>query len=68
MTVHQDSVRWRKSPFSNTGNCVEVADLPDGGAYMRHSQDSDGPVLTFNAGEWAAFLEGVKSGFFDPRS
>lgn len=65
--VDQRDVVWRKASYSNTqgGNCVEVAALPDGGMAVRDSKDPDGPVLTFTAGEWAAFIGGVKDGEFD---
>jgi hypothetical protein len=32
---------------------------------VRDSKDLDGPVLTFNAEEWAAFVAGVRDGEFD---
>ena len=59
---------WRKSTRSdaNGGQCVEVADLPDGGAAVRDSKDPGGAVLRFTPGEWAAFVGGVKDGEFDP--
>jgi hypothetical protein len=58
---------WRKSSFSNGtgGNCVEVADLPDGGRTVRDSKDRSGPVLRFTPAEWAAFTAGVRAGEFD---
>ncbi|MGH8966231.1 MAG: DUF397 domain-containing protein [Actinomycetes bacterium] len=61
-------VTWRKSSFSNGngGNCVEVADLPDGGRAVRDTKDQGrGPILLFTAGEWAAFTAGVRDGQFD---
>ncbi|MFG1801069.1 DUF397 domain-containing protein [Micromonospora carbonacea] len=53
---------WRKSTRSNNGgNCVEVADnLPDV-VGLRDSKDAAGPVLTFAASSWAAFIEDVKA-------
>lgn len=59
-------VRWRKAEksFSN-GNCVEVAPAENGGVQVRDSKDPDGPVLTFTAAEWDAFLNGAKAGEFD---
>jgi hypothetical protein len=59
---------WRKSTRSggNGGQCVEVADLPDGGTAVRDSKNRDGSILLFTKGEWAAFLGGVKDGEFDP--
>lgn len=57
---------FRKSSYSSDSfNCVEVADLPDGAAAVRHSKHPDGPVLVFTADEWAAFTAGVKDGEFD---
>lgn len=39
-----DGVVWRKSHFSNpSGNCVELAELPDGRVAMRNSRDPEGP-------------------------
>ncbi|GLY00209.1 MULTISPECIES: DUF397 domain-containing protein [Actinoplanes] len=42
------------------GDCVEVADLPDGGFAVRDSKDPDGPILFFTPGERAAFVAGVR--------
>ncbi|OLT16534.1 DUF397 domain-containing protein [Pseudonocardia sp. CNS-139] len=59
---------WRKSSFSNGtgGNCVEVADLSDGGRAVRDTKDHGrGPVLLFTATEWSAFVAGAKDGEFD---
>jgi Domain of unknown function (DUF397) len=61
-------LRWHKSSYSNGGGgeCVEVADLPDGGRLVRDTKDHGrGPVLRFTAGEWRAFVLGVKDGEFD---
>ena len=67
MSKIPDNLRWRKSSFSSGsgGNCVEVAELPDGGRAVRHSKNSDGPTIAYTAAEWDAFLEGVKAGEFD---
>ncbi|GAA4595786.1 DUF397 domain-containing protein [Planotetraspora phitsanulokensis] len=57
---------WRKAVRSNTvGNqCVEVALLSQGVA-VRDSKNPEGPNLMFTAGEWDAFVDGVKGGEFD---
>ena len=56
---------WRKSSFSTAeGNCVEVAELPEGARAVRDSKDPSGPVLWFTPSEWAAFVAGVHSGEF----
>jgi hypothetical protein len=57
---------WIKSSLSfSNSNCVEVADLADGRVGVRHSKDSEGPVLRFTPDEWRAFLGGVRNGEFD---
>lgn len=60
------SAQWRKSTFSaNSGECVEVAVLEDGGHAVRDSKNPTGSVLIFTPGEWAAFTAGVRDGEFD---
>jgi len=57
---------WVKSSLSfSNSNCVEVAYLPDGRIGVRHSKDTEGPVLRFTPDEWHAFLGGVRKGEFD---
>jgi hypothetical protein len=59
-------LRWIKSSLSfANGNCVEVADLPDGGIGVRNSRNPEGAILRFTPGEWHAFLGGAKNGEFD---
>jgi hypothetical protein len=50
----------------HSGGCIGVAALPDGGVVVRDTKSADGPVLTFTADEWDAFLRGVAAGEFDP--
>lgn len=66
-SVEPTGLAWRKSARSGPqgGNCVEVADLPDGGVAVRDSKDPDGPKLSFTLAEWQAFIGGVKDGEFD---
>jgi hypothetical protein len=56
------TLAWRKSARSNGsgGNCVEVADLPDGGVAIRDSKNPQSPVLWFTPAERLAFVQGVK--------
>ncbi|EFG05205.1 Regulatory protein [Streptomyces clavuligerus] len=60
------SVTWTKSSHSNaTGNCVELARLPDGSVALRNSRDPQGPALIYTPDEIAAFVAGARSGDFD---
>ena len=57
---------WVKSSLSfASGNCVEVASLPDGKVGLRNSREPEGPVLRFTSDEWHAFLGGAQVGEFD---
>jgi hypothetical protein len=51
------ALEWRKSSFSGSGGgeCVEVAACPHT-VHVRDSKDPEGPVLTFPAAAWSAFL------------
>jgi uncharacterized protein DUF397 len=58
-------VAFRRSSQCDTYGdaCVEVAvgDV----VLVRDSKNPDGPVLSFDASEWSAFLAGVRSNEFD---
>ncbi|MBT8227756.1 MAG: DUF397 domain-containing protein [Dactylosporangium sp.] len=57
---------WQKSKRSNpSGNCVEMAPLPNGGIAVRNSRDPNGPALVYTLDEMSAFIGGVRDGDFD---
>ena len=56
--------RFRKSSYSNL-SCVEVALLDTGHVAVRDSKNTTQPPHLFTAGEWDAFLAGVRDGEFD---
>jgi hypothetical protein len=59
-------LRWQKSRRSNpSGNCVELAGMPDGGIAVRNSRDPHGPALIYTYDEMVAFIDGAKDGDFD---
>jgi hypothetical protein len=60
-------VGWQKSRRSSPqGNCVEMAQLPDGaGIAVRNSRDPQGPALIYTRAEIEAFLRGAADGDFD---
>ncbi|MGW1888402.1 DUF397 domain-containing protein [Streptomyces sp. NPDC001970] len=61
-----NSVTWIKSSHSNaTGNCVELAALPDGQVAVRNSRDPKGPALVYTRDEVEAFVAGARGGDFD---
>lgn len=58
-------IRFVVSSYCLKGGCVAVAALPVGGVAVRDEKLANGPVLTFTAEEWTAFLAGVRNGEFD---
>ncbi|WP_433213218.1 DUF397 domain-containing protein [Dactylosporangium sp. CS-047395] len=58
---HSPELAWRKARRSSgNGQCVEVA--TPGAVQVRDSKDPDGPVLTFAAADWTAFISDVQQG------
>ncbi|WP_069816616.1 DUF397 domain-containing protein [Streptomyces sp. TP-A0874] len=61
-----EGVSWQKSRRSNpSGNCVEMAALPDGAFAVRNSRHPSGPALVYTRAEMVAFILGAKDGDFD---
>jgi hypothetical protein len=60
---------WMKSPLSEgTGGCLYVSAAADGSgdvAVADSKAGPDAPIQVYNRTEWAAFLEGAKTGAFD---
>ena len=61
MRSHTDLL-FRKSSYSQgrTENCVEVAELHDGGSAVRDTQNRELGHLEFAAAEWSALLETLR--------
>ncbi|QIZ34236.1 DUF397 domain-containing protein [Saccharopolyspora sp. ASAGF58] len=56
---------WHTSSYSgNNGNCVEVAELPDGTRCVRDTKDRSAGYFTTTAGRWSAFISAVRSDRF----
>jgi hypothetical protein len=63
---NETGLRWRKSSFSGGAQqCVEVAVASDGSRYVRDTKDRTKAAHHYTAGEWDAFIKGVKAGEFD---
>ena len=57
-----EPLRWFKSSYSNNGGtCVEIAANAPGVVPVRDSKSDDGPVITFDADAFAAFISGVRN-------
>lgn len=62
--MHPSALSFRKSSYSGgaTQDCVEVADLPAGGAAVRDSQHPDHGHFLLPSREWGALLSAVRHG------
>ena len=62
MNVDPGGATWRKSSYSNGtgGNCVEVADLPNGRP-VRDSKHPEGPILVITREGWRTFVQALES-------
>jgi hypothetical protein len=63
--MNPTQITFRKSSYSNqTGACVEVGALPDGGLAVRDSKDPEGGILTFSATAFTSLISAIKQGEF----
>ncbi|MBF6099166.1 DUF397 domain-containing protein [Nocardia cyriacigeorgica] len=66
MTSDPTSAEWFTSSYSQgTGECVEVAFLPNDRVGVRDSKNPAGGLLTFAPSDWQAFTAGIADGRFD---
>lgn len=54
---------WRASSYSAaSGNCVQIASLPNGRRVVRDSKNPTGPILISPLAEWSAFIALIRAG------
>lgn len=60
MSTDETPVTWRKSSYSQNGDCMELA---DGGThvFVRDSKDPCGRTLNFRSADWATFIAYIKA-------
>ncbi|MFC7530770.1 DUF397 domain-containing protein [Actinoplanes sp. GCM10030250] len=56
---------WKRSRYCADNACVEVADDGHDIVSVRDGKHPDGPVLSFPADNWKAFMSDVNAGHFD---
>lgn len=59
-----ESLDWRR-PRCDSAACLEVAH-DEGRIFLRDSTDPDGPWLVFGTDAWREFVDGIRSGGFEP--
>ncbi len=57
-----EGIGWQRSSRCSSGECVEVK-MDGAEVWVRSTRRPE--VASFDAGEWAAFVAGVKDGEFD---
>jgi hypothetical protein len=55
-----ESLKWIKSSYSASGNCVEVGEARRGVLVRDTKQANTGPVLRFTPAAWRRFAGQVK--------
>jgi hypothetical protein len=61
-------LEWRTSTFADTdptGDCIEVARLPDGRTALRNRSHPEHGAVIFTPAEMDAWIKGCKAGEFD---
>jgi hypothetical protein len=64
-SVRQEDVSWRVARSCNGGHCVRVGVTDAGVILIADSKDPEGPILSYNRAEFAAFADGIRRGDFD---
>lgn len=59
LSTDRMAVTWRKSSFSNSGNCVEVA-TQDRSVLIRDSRAPEKGILSVSSLAWQAFTQVVR--------
>jgi hypothetical protein len=60
-----EDLQWRKSSFSSTNGCVEVAPWGEAFVAVRDSKNPAGGIQLYDHHEWRCFLQGVRNAEFD---
>jgi hypothetical protein len=59
LSIDRTTVKWHKSSFSESGNCVEVA-ARDRSVLIRDSKNPEEGVLPVSSLAWQAFTQAVQ--------
>ncbi len=64
-TLDPDNLEWRKSSFSGSNGCVELASLEGNRVALRDSKNPAAGFFVYTPHEWISFVKGVRNGEFD---
>jgi predicted secreted Zn-dependent protease len=66
MTASSSTLAWKKSRRCDSNACIEVA-ADSREVLLRDSKHLDGPILRATSGEWASFINGIRTGSFQDK-
>jgi len=61
LSADPSTLIWRKSSFSDSGNCVEVA-AQDESVHIRDSKDTERGILSVSSSAWREFIQTLQRG------
>ena len=62
--TNYSNLTWRKSSFTDNGECVELAEVDDA-VMVRNSNHPARGTVRFTRAQLAAWIVGIKAGEFD---
>lgn len=61
-STDRPTLAWRKSSFSESVNCVEVAiQVESSVVHVRDSKNRDGAILSISSSAWREFIHAIRS-------
>lgn len=60
LNMDPSAIMWRKSSFSATGNCIEVAVQDESVVLIRDSKNRNGAILSVSSSAWREFIQAVR--------
>jgi hypothetical protein len=61
-STDRSTLSWRKSSFSESANCVEVAIREESEVvYIRDSKNRNGAILPVSSSAWREFIDAIRS-------
>jgi hypothetical protein len=59
LSIDRTAVTWRKSSFSESGNCIEVA-AQDRSVLIRDSKNPEKGMLAVSSLAWRTFIQAIQ--------
>jgi Domain of unknown function (DUF397) len=60
LSIDPSALRWRKSSYSESGNCVEATTAQDESVLVRDSKYGNDTILSFSSSAWREFIQTIR--------